>query len=251
MDVIINADDLGISQIVNDSIFELIEDKLVTSSTIIANGPNFEDACQRARNVSQCSFGVHLNLTEFRPITGPNLLEPLLDHEGRFVDANILGVRADSLLKDGILREFMAQIEAVSGLGIPVSHIDSHYHVHTIPWMFPVLKKLQRLCNIRKVRIRGVFGESRNTRLTRRAFTNLYNFALRHYYQTATVQTFLNFETFHDRLSDNTINAKSVEVMVHPGSDTHNHAAEINLLKQPWPNWDGRIRLINYKELTR
>lgn len=250
MDVIINADDLGISQEVNDAVFELMGDGVVTSATIIANGPNLEDACQRLEEFPGCSFGVHLNVAEFAPVSGPEKLEPLLDPKGGFDVTKILEVPVTSTLKDGILREFTAQIEKLRGLGLDVTHIDSHLHIHTIPWMFPVLKKLQRKFQIRRVRARGIFGEQANTKLSRRLLTQVYNFGLRNYYRSATAQVFLNFETFHDRLLRNDLNYKTVEAMVHPGSLTFNHPEEIAMLKGPWRDESPRpLRLIDYRQL--
>ena len=72
MRIIINADDLGISQEVNDAIFGLMAEGKVTSATILANGPAVEEAARRVAEFPECSFGVHLNLTEFKPWTmGP------------------------------------------------------------------------------------------------------------------------------------------------------------------------------------
>ena len=39
LNIVINADDLGISCEVNGAIFDLIEQGIVTSSTAVANGP--------------------------------------------------------------------------------------------------------------------------------------------------------------------------------------------------------------------
>ena len=250
MDVIINADDLGISQEVNEAVFDLAGEGLITSATIIANGPNVDEACQRLGEFPGCSFGVHLNVTEFTPISGPEKLEPLLDSQGRFDATKIRRAPVDSMLKDGIFREFTAQIEKLKALGLDLSHIDSHFHVHTIPWMFPVLKKLQRKFQIRRVRIRGSFGSQANIRRSRRLLVNAYNFGLRNYYRTTTAHGFLNFETFHNRLLNNELTHKTVEVMVHPGSHTFNHEKEITMLRGPWRDETiEQLRLINYRQL--
>lgn len=250
MEVIINADDLGISPEVNDAIFELAGQGLITSATIIANGPNVEEVFKRLGEFPNCSFGIHLNVTEFRPISGTEQLEPILDSHGRFDATKIREQPANSMLKDGILREFTAQVEKLKALGLDVSHIDSHFHVHTIPWIFPVLKKLQRRFQIRRVRIRGTFGSPANVRWSRKLLTTAYNFGLRNYYRTTTAEGFLNFETFHDRLMNNNLNYRTVEVMVHPGSRTFNHAKEIEMLKGSWREETPRpLRFIDYRQL--
>lgn len=66
--IIVNADDLGISSEVNDAIFGFIRSGLVTSATMLANGPQITEAAVRVREFPECSFGIHLNLTEFKPL---------------------------------------------------------------------------------------------------------------------------------------------------------------------------------------
>src|SRR5690349_11238443 len=68
--VIINADDLGMSERVNEAIFDLMAQGRVTSATVMANGPAFRHAISGISRFPACSFGAHLNLTEFAPVTG-------------------------------------------------------------------------------------------------------------------------------------------------------------------------------------
>ena len=79
IEVIVNADDLGMSPEVNEVTFELIENGKVTSATMLANAPSIEDACQRIGNYGSCSFGVHLNITEFKPLTKSEGIQQLLN----------------------------------------------------------------------------------------------------------------------------------------------------------------------------
>jgi len=60
--VIINADDLGTSQEINEARFDLMSAGLITSSSLIANTMFVESAAERARGFTDVSFGVHLNL---------------------------------------------------------------------------------------------------------------------------------------------------------------------------------------------
>jgi predicted glycoside hydrolase/deacetylase ChbG (UPF0249 family) len=66
--LIINADDLGISPVVNDEIFDHINRGFVSSATILGNGPAVADATHQIARFPQASFGVHLNATEFAPL---------------------------------------------------------------------------------------------------------------------------------------------------------------------------------------
>ena len=75
--LIVNADDLGASDVVNDAIFREIEKGRVTSSTFLANGPGVDKAAKAAKQFPHVSFGVHLNLTEYYPLSG----DPALDRK--------------------------------------------------------------------------------------------------------------------------------------------------------------------------
>ena len=75
--LIINADDLGADEARNAGIFEGIQAGTVTSVSILPNGPALQDALNRIHSGSfrNVSWGVHLNLSEGKPVsTGISLL---------------------------------------------------------------------------------------------------------------------------------------------------------------------------------
>ena len=67
--IIINADDLGKSHIVNKAISEALSLRVITSSTIMANSSTWEEVHAIVKENTQASFGVHLNLTEGKALT--------------------------------------------------------------------------------------------------------------------------------------------------------------------------------------
>lgn len=248
--VIVNADDLGASSAVNDSSFDLMDQKLVTSATIIANGPYAQDACRMVNRYPQCSFGVHLNVTEFAPLSGRPELDRLLDRHGKFDHERTREVAIDSTLAEGIFREFCAQIQKLMSLGVNVGHIDSHHHIHTMPRIFPILKRVQKRFNIRRVRIsRNLYRPDERISPGLKFKKAVYNLLLRHYYRTKTTQGFGDFTSFYQTATSQTLHHERVEVMVHPGSDLYG-IDEIELLRGPWrDNLGFTVRLINYSNL--
>ena len=152
LSVTVNADDLGLSEHVNAEIFRLIDAGRVTSATLIASAPAIEQAARRTHKFPNTSFGAHLNLTEFEPLTDPRGLAPLVGTDGCFC-GNVRNITIDVALRRAIRAEWNAQIGRLRMLGVDVSHIDSHHHVHTIPSLFTTLKNVQRDAGIRKVRI--------------------------------------------------------------------------------------------------
>ena len=248
--LIVNADDLGISQEANREIFRLMEKGLVTSATAIANGPYIEQACTQIENFPGCSFGAHLNLTEFTPLTGEDQLAVLLDETGCFNEQRVRTAHIDSRLAGAIFQELCAQVEQLTALGLVPGHLDSHHHVHTLPRIFPILKRVQRKYGIRRVRLsRNIYGPGESTPVSLRLKKTAYNFLLKHFFPTKTTQGFTDFKTFHQCAISGTLNHRFIELMVHPGYEPY--AQETELLSEDWQEaCPLPVRLVSYSDLV-
>ena len=248
--IIINADDLGLNRQVNEAALALMDAGLVTSATIMANGPCWSEAIDLARSRPDHSFGVHLNLTEGRPLCSDRLLEPFLDVEGNFRRLDCYHYLPLAVM-EGAFRELCAQIERIQSTGIRISHLDSHQYLHTQPRFFGVLKRLQSHFRIRKIRIsKNLYGSHKELcppiLLCRKA---LWNFALRSFYRTKTTAGFTDFCTFVEIVHQHCgLPHPSLEIMVHPGNEKR---AEETALLSSWKPQDlpFPVRLINYHEL--
>lgn len=252
MKVIINADDLGMSDEVNEAIFGLMTKGLVTSATILANGPCVNGALEEGKRFPSCSFGVHLNLTEFCPLSKNESLKELLTDEGSFsgiLEMAPQRVKKTKALWCAIADEWCHQVEFVMRAGIHISHLDSHQHVHTIPFVFPVLKFIQHKYGIRKVRLaRNVYRRGKGPSPFKLWAKEAYNVSLRHFYATYTTCVFLDFLTFYERVIVEGERWPIVEVMVHPGSSID--PDEYGLLTSNWIDQAAeKIQLITYDEL--
>ena len=153
--LIVNADDLGMNHRVNIAIEKEIREGNISSSTIMANADGFDEAVRLSQNYPQISFGVHLTLDEFRPVTNNRLFYDcgIVDSEtGCFVKGKIWQINIDDDLKKAIRQEWSAQIKKVKEAGIPVSHVDSHHHVHTIPALKDILLEVLAENGITKAR---------------------------------------------------------------------------------------------------
>jgi hypothetical protein len=247
--VIINADDLGTSQKINDTIFELMSAKLITSATLIANAPCFDEASKKISLFPKCSFGVHLNITIFQPLFKNDKLRALFNENGCF-NSKIKNIIITPSLSNGIYLEFCAQIEKILSSGIKISHIDSHQHVHTIPSIFLILKLVQKKYNIRKVRIsRNIYSYDHKVPEVLLIKKQMYNFMLRNFYITKTTDGFTDFPTFYNNGKLNKLGQKKIEIMMHPG--TKEEENETTFLQSSWQvDLPFAINLINYNQLT-
>ena len=135
MNIVVNADDLGISREVNREIEKAIDLGVVTSSTLMSNAPAFDDGVRIAQQPQNVSFGVHLNLIEFCPLTNTDIFRKygILDECGCFIEGAIFTITSfDPEFKNAIKEEWSAQIKKVIEAGVIPSHVDSHQHNHTI-----------------------------------------------------------------------------------------------------------------------
>ena len=246
--VMVNADDLGLSEDVNAEIFRLIDAGRVTSSTLIANAPAIGQAAQRTRSYPGVSFGVHLNLTEFEPLTSSRALARLVNADGRFSD-NIRETSIDAPLRWAIRAEWNAQIDRLRMLGVDISHIDSHHHVHTIPSLFTTLKHVQRDSGVRKVRIsKNVFLTRERPAMALIAKKAIWNAALRSYVRTRTTDAFTDLGTMIGGTLRARPPGRTLELMVHPGNP--GFAAETAALEQEWWRpFNYPISLLSYRDI--
>jgi predicted glycoside hydrolase/deacetylase ChbG (UPF0249 family) len=249
MKVIVNADDLGISLEANDAIFQLIAIGRVTSSTLLANGTALTDAAKRSKNFPHCSFGVHLNASQWQPLTRDPDLRPILDDSGCFAGNRLREVNITGALRAALVQEWCAQVTRIQTAGVRISHLDSHHHMHTVPGVFSVLKQVQRRFGIRRVRqTMNIYPP--NVPASRRLLAGkaLWNWALRNYYATATTDGFTSLDTFHRAAPRLARHFRVVELMVHPGGE--GYLTETALLtKEWWRDIPNPIQMISFNEL--
>lgn len=231
MKLIINADDFGLSHEVNREIIGLTDDRRITSATILANGPEVEAAVCAAIKRPWCSYGVHLNITAFRPFTDNRLLQPLLNEDGAF-SGDLSHVQFSGPLLEAIYMELEAQVSFLLSKGVRISHFDSHHHIHTLPELFFVLKKLQKRFSIHKVRTtKNIYNSKQLASFVLRLKKGVWNFGLRRYYRTRTTDYFCEFAILFDQ-SAQPAPSGSLEAMVHPGAEQNR--AETEVLRTAW-----------------
>ena len=235
--LIINSEDLGTNAQINDETFGLIDAGLVTSCNIIANSPVFDQAAAGARHFPHCSFAVHLNLTAFRPLTQSDALKPILDGTGLFSGwEDLRTVRMTFALGAALFKELSAQVYRVLEAGVPVSHFDSHQHIHTIPKLFPILKALQRRFGIQCMRSTiNLLSPGVQMTVSRGLRKGLFRTAMRHVYRTTSPDGLGEFRDFYAWLAAQQMPAfQNLELMVHPGAPEEPYVHEIKLLKSDW-----------------
>ncbi len=195
--MVLNADDLGMSDAVNAAIFSGIDAGWVTSVSVLARGPVFADAARRLVG-APVSVGVHLDATEFfRRGSEP------------------AAIRA----------EWSAQLQRVLDTGLPVSHLDSHQHLHYRAPFRELLLDLARENGIARVRRMGVPPGWWRVRAQARAW-------LHNRHLPVTTDAFYSLSSF---IAADCPRHETIEIMLHPGNPHHaDYPREVDRLQSGW-----------------
>jgi hopanoid biosynthesis associated protein HpnK len=152
--LIVNADDFGIAEAVNRGIVEAHDRGIVTSASIMATGSSFEHAVALARERPSLGIGIHLVLTEQRPLAAayvPSLVGPDGRFAGHAIELAGRQLQARVSLRE-VKIELDAQIRRVQAAGLAVTHLDGHQHVHVLPGIARVVAELAAQHGITAVR---------------------------------------------------------------------------------------------------
>ena len=182
--LIINADDFGLTPGINRAVIELHQAGVLTSATLMATGPAFEDAVALALANPKLGVGCHLVLVDGMPLSHAESIPTLLGADGKtfrpsaidFAQAALRGtIRAED-----IAREALAQIQKLQRAGIDVTHIDSHKHTHLFPSVASTVFHIANRCGVPAMRnpIEPRWSSSMAPTLTRRLWLRMFeNFA--------------------------------------------------------------------------
>lgn len=178
--IIVNADDFGMNSGNNQAIIEAFGKGLISSTTLMANMPGFEEACELACCHQLLGrIGVHLNLTEGRPLSTAIRSFPLFcDEFGLFRPRRTLFYLAKEE-RHAVEAEFSAQIQACLDRGIHPTHLDSHQHIHTEWPIGQIAISVARQYGIGAIRLTRNCGAG--IRLGHKLYKAAYNARLRIY----------------------------------------------------------------------
>jgi predicted glycoside hydrolase/deacetylase ChbG (UPF0249 family) len=147
--LIINADDFGLTPGVNRAIAELHQAKALTSATLMATGPAFEDAIAIAHDNPTLGVGCHILLTDGVPVSNPQSIPTLLGPNGKSLRPSLLdfiqALLRGKIREEEIEREAFAQVQKLQHAGINITHLDTHKHTHLFPAVVrPLLRVAER-----------------------------------------------------------------------------------------------------------
>ena len=149
--LIINADDLGLSLGVNYAILKANTEGFLSHASLMANTECFKDAIENViPNCKNLKIGVHINLTCAKALFPNTILTEKGILNNTFLTL-LFKYKSRKVLKS-IETEIELQILKIINMGIEISHIDGHEHIHVIPSINKIVRKLAKKHGIPRIR---------------------------------------------------------------------------------------------------
>lgn len=190
--LVLHADDFGMNEAVSRGILQGFSHGLLTSTAILTNAPgcaraiaqwqdlqsrfaqhdlpSLESRARLADSPAPFDLGIHLNLTQGRPLTAGRYPALLLDDDGRF--PGVFGLARRLLIsgwkfRAAIERELTAQIEVLLDHRVTPTHLNAHQYIDLFPVVAAMIPALLRRYSIRVIRIPWERDLTRTTLLHR------------------------------------------------------------------------------------
>jgi predicted glycoside hydrolase/deacetylase ChbG (UPF0249 family) len=238
--LIINADDFGLHPSVNHAIANCFQFGSVNSTSVIANGRALNTELLLQLHGTGLQVGAHITW-----VNEPWLTQNTYIHSWRELLKRIAfgGTTFVSLMK----HEAEAQVALLMQYNIQLSHIDSHQHVHHLPFLWQILQSIQLKHYIPRIRIARVCHKS----LVRKTVTGyLLNYMAGCInrcpeYYCAGIKYAGNYTL--PLLTEEILLSKQMntELIVHPGTNN----AELNKLYHYWGfNWEAEYKALMQPE---
>jgi len=240
--LIINADDLGYDPEVTRGILESIRHGLVSSTTMMVNTPNTQEA---AEEVGALAVDLHFNLARYGPVS-PRFPSDFLDRGA--LSENL----APRLPAEVVRNEALAQLDRIEALlHRPATHVDVHKHLHQNP---QILEGLAAAALERQVPVRSIDAQMRERLRSRQVLTP------DHFIGDAKADPYWTLDRLREALES--LEEGITELMCHPGySPTtvrsgYSHQREVELKTFTSQEAQallerGNITIVDYRALTR
>jgi len=128
--LIINADDFGLSDGVCEGIVQAWRAGVVSSTSALIS---VEGAAERVTaahiDAPELPIGLHINLTAGRPVLPPARVPSLVDADGRFHSLAAILRRLPTIDPEHVRAELWAQAQLLASCGVRFDHIDFHHHL--------------------------------------------------------------------------------------------------------------------------
>jgi hopanoid biosynthesis associated protein HpnK len=154
--LIITADDFGMSLEVNEAVEAAHRDGILTCASLVVAGRAAEDAIRRAKKLPSLGVGLHLALYG---APAQSAAEPgsRIAPDGVMLGEKPISTGTAIMLSSRVRaqarREIEAQFDAYRRSGLPLGHLDGHWHCHQHPAVLAMALELGPPLGLRAVRV--------------------------------------------------------------------------------------------------
>jgi chitin disaccharide deacetylase len=154
--LIVNADDFGRSDSINQAILRAHRDGILTTASLMVNEPAFEDAVALARDNPALGVGLHLTLLCGHSALSQAEIPGLVKTRGEF-SSNPAGAGFRYFIQRGLRsqlqQEIHAQFQKFRATRLPLDHVNGHLHIHLHPTVFRILMANAGQLGIQRLRL--------------------------------------------------------------------------------------------------
>ena len=154
--LVVTADDFGMAPEVNEAVERGHREGILTATSLMVGGVAARDAVTRARAMPSLKVGLHIDLTEGRPVLPVTNVPALVNAQGRF-HPNMVASAFNIFLRPAVRRqmeaEIAAQFEAFAATGLALDHVNTHMHFHLHPTISAAILKIGPRYGMRGLRV--------------------------------------------------------------------------------------------------
>jgi hopanoid biosynthesis associated protein HpnK len=154
--LIVTADDFGAAHQVNEAVEAAHRGGILRAASLMVSAPAADDAVARARRTPSLRVGLHLVLTEGRPVLPAAAVKHLVDGSGLFrTDMAALGaaIAFGTQARRELAAEITAQFAAFRATGLPLDHCNAHKHFHLHPLIGRLMTEIGGRFGLRAARV--------------------------------------------------------------------------------------------------
>ena len=135
--LVVNADDFGLTPGVCRAVLRAGEHGIVTSTSVMATGSALTQTAVAALRDSGIAVGAHLTVVGGgAPLLSAREIPSLVDRSGHLPATwrtFVARVARRAIDPGDVEREMSAQVDALEGAGLQITHLDTHQNVHLWP----------------------------------------------------------------------------------------------------------------------
>ena len=140
--LIVNADDFGRSESINQAVIRAHREGILTSASLMVNEPGLGEAVKLAGENPKLGVGLHLTLLMGHSALPAARIPGLVNARGEFSNNPVgtgMAYFFKRSLREQLRAEIHAQFDKFHATGLPLDHVNGHLHLHLHPVVFDLL----------------------------------------------------------------------------------------------------------------